>query len=74
MQNWINKQSDGAKILVFVAVFGVIVVPTVVLSIGLSIITIQYVKDLINPRCVRRCMLHSRRLSTCVGESFYGQS
>ena len=49
MQNWINKQSDGAKILVFVAVFGVIVIPAIILTVGISVVSITRVSYLVNP-------------------------
>ena len=49
MLNWINKQTEGAKILLFVTIYGGIVIPVVVLGVGISVIAIQYIERLTNP-------------------------
>ena len=49
MQNWINKQSEGAKTLLFVAVYGIILIPAIILTVGISVVSIMRVSYLVNP-------------------------
>ena len=48
MLNWINKQSEGAKILLFVAVYGIIIIPAIILTVSISLEVATRIGDWIN--------------------------